>query len=393
MDDLTYDATIVGSGPAGSSAAIQLARQGLKVCIVEKHHLPRYKACGGGVTARAANLLPVPLDSVIEETCCRFELHFQGRKQNIIIQRDKPIIFMVMRADMDALLLAEAKKLGVEVFENTEAKDVTQEKQGVTLLTNRALLRSSFLIAADGVSSIVAHKGGWPANKSTIPALESEVFVDPATLEQFRGAARFDLDHPRGGYSWVFPKKNHLSVGVLSMAPNAAGLRKSFYSYLEMLNIQSIGPLKLDGALIPLKPRPGLLARGRILLVGDAAGLAEPISAEGISNALLSGLLAARALTEGNMDPHKAAFLYQRNMDISILRELGTAELHARMLYRHRHIRNLMFRLMGEKFCEYLIDITAGERSFANLGNPLRMLVKMGRWIGQGNCLKPTANT
>jgi len=294
---------------------------------------------------------------------------------------------------MDALLLAEAKKLGVEVFENTEATDVTQEKQGVTLLTNRAPLRSSFLIAADGVASIVAHKGGWPVNKSTIPALECEVVVDPATLEQFRGAARFDLDHPCGGYSWVFPKKKHLSVGVLSMAPNVAGLRKSLYSYLEMLNIQSIGPLKLDGALIPLKPRPGLLARGRILLVGDAAGLAEPISAEGISNALLSGLLAARALTEGNMDPDKATFLYQRDMDISILRELGIAELHARMLYGHRHMRNLMFRLMGEKFCEYLIDITTDERSFSHLGSPLRMLVKMGRWIGQGNCLKPTTNT
>lgn len=383
MDDTTYDATIVGSGPAGTTAAIQLARQGLKVCLVEKHSLPRYKVCGGGVTARAANLLPVPLDGVVEETCFRFALHLHSRKQNFIIQRDKPIIFMVMRADLDALLLAEAKKLGVEVFENTAAEDVKQENRWVTLLTNRAPLRSSFLIAADGVTSVVAQKGGWPVNRSAIPALECEVAVDPATLERFRGTARFDLDHPCRGYSWVFPKKRHLSVGVLSMARNTAGLKESFYAYLEMLNIFCIEPLNPHGALIPVKPRTGRLARGRILLVGDAAGLAGPISAEGISNALLSGLLAARAVTEGAMDPDRVTSIYQRAMEISILRELGIAERHARMLYGHRHIRNIMFCLMGEKFCEKLIDVTMDKRSLESFGGPLRLLVKMGRRIRQ----------
>jgi geranylgeranyl reductase family protein len=393
MDDITYDVTIVGSGPAGTTAAIQLARQGLKVCLVEKLSHPRYKVCGGGVTARAANLLPISLDAVLEEPCCRFELYIQGREQNFIIQRDKPIIFMVMRANLDALLLAEAKKLGVEIFENTTAKDVTQKNGWVTLLTNRAPLRSSFLIAADGVASIVALRGGWPVNLSSIPALECEVAVDRATLERFSGAARFDLDHPCRGYSWVFPKKKHLSVGVLSMARNAAGLKESFYAYLEMLNIHSVEPLEPHGALIPVKPRPELLARGRILLVGDAAGLADPISAEGISNALLSSLLVAQAVTEGAMDPEKVTSIYQRYLEISILRELGIAERHARMLYEHRHIRNIMFRLIGEKFCEKLIDVTMEERSFASFGGPLRLLANLGSSFRHKNCLNPAANS
>jgi flavin-dependent dehydrogenase len=145
-----------------------------------------------------------------------------------------------------------------------------------------------------------------------------------------------------------------------------------------MLGIRSAEPLKPHVALIPVKPRPGLLARGRILLVGDAAGLAEPISAEGISNALLSGLLAARAITDGAMDPDRVMAIYQRNLEMSILRELGIAERHARMLYEHRHMRNIMFRLMGEIFCEKLIDVTMGEKSFASLGGSLSLLVKMG---------------
>jgi flavin-dependent dehydrogenase len=291
-----------------------------------------------------------------------------------------------MRADLDARLLEEAKNFGVEVFENTSAKDVAQENGWVTLYTDRAPLRSSFLIAADGVASVVANKGGWPANRSAIPALECEVAVDPATLERFRGVARFDLDHPRQGYSWIFPKRKHLSIGALSMARNAAGLKESFFSYLKMLNICSIEPLQPHGALIPLKPRPGPLARGRILLVGDAAGLAGPISAEGISNALLSGLLAARAITEGAMDPGKVTAIYQRELEISILQELGIAERHAHLLYEHRHMRNIMFRLMGEKFCEKLIDVTVGKRSFASFGSPLRLLTNMGSRARQENC-------
>lgn len=389
MDDITYDATIVGSGPAGTTAAIHLARQGHRVCLVEKNSHPRYKACGGGIVARAVNLLPIPLAAAIEEPCCRFDLHFWGTELHFIIQRDQPIIHMVMRSDLDALMLAEAKKLGVEVFENTAGMDVTQEHARVTLLTGRGPIKSRFLIAADGAASIVARKGGWPANDSLIPALECEISVDPATLERFRGAARFDLDNPCRGYSWVFPKKKHLSVGALSMARSATGLRDSFYAYLERLNIRGVAPLEPHGSLIPVRPRRGPLARGRILLVGDAAGLADPISGEGISNALLSGVLAARAINDGTMDPDRVTAIYQQNLDMSILRELGIAKQHARLLYDYRHMRNIIFRLKGEIFCERLIDVMTGERSFASLGNPLRQLFKMQRWFS----VKPAASS
>jgi geranylgeranyl reductase family protein len=387
MNGIIYDATIVGSGPAGTTAAIYLARKGLRICLVEKNSHPRYKVCGGGVVARALNFLPVSLDTAVEEPCCRFELHFWGTELEFIIQRDQPIIYMVMRSDMDALLLSEAKKLGVEVFENTAGIDVTQESGQVTLFTDREPIKSRFVIAADGAASIVARKGGWSVNHSLIPAMECEVSVDPATLERFRGAARFDLDNPCRGYSWVFPKKKHLSVGALTMSPSAAGLKESFYAYLKKLNICGVEPLKPHGALIPVKPRPGFLARGRILLVGDAAGLAEPIGAEGISNALLSGALAARAITDGDMDPDRVTAIYQRDLEKSILRELAITERHARLLYDYRHLRNIMFRLKGEIFCEKLIDVTMGERSFSNLGSPLRLLCKLGSRVS----VKPAA--
>jgi geranylgeranyl reductase family protein len=374
MDGIAYDVAIVGSGPAGASAAIELARNGVKVCLVEKEAHPRYKVCGGGLLARAVSLLPVPIEAVVEQPCHRVEMRFAGKGVSFTARRPKPIIYMVMRADLDALLMDEAKKCGVEVFENTQGMDVLQESGRVTLYTDREPITSRFLIGADGVSSVVAQKCGWPLNREAIPAMECEVMVAPATLERFSGTGRFDLDHPSRGYSWVFPKKKHLSVGVLSMTQSGAGLREHLREYLELLEIESTPPLKLRGAMIPVKPRPGAPAKGRVLLVGDAAGLAEPVCAEGITNALRSGLFAAKAIMEGGMDPEKVVSNYLGEMERSVFRELEIAGQHARVMYGNPLLRNMLFRVKGESFCNRLIDVMMGETGFEEMGGPLRQL-------------------
>ncbi len=378
MDSITCDVTIAGGGPAGTTAAIHLARQGVSVCLIEKAVHPRYKVCGGGITARAARLLPVSVQEVVEQACHRVELRFWGKRQGFVARRDRPIIHMVMRARLDALLLDEAKRLGVEVLENTAAEDVAEESGQVRLLTSRGPVLGRFLIAADGVSSLVARKSGWPENNWAVPALECEVATDPATFERFRGLARFDLNNPARGYSWVFPKGEHLSIGVLSMTRGAAGLRDSFHDYLASLGIHSPSPLELSGALIPVRPRPGPLARGRILLVGDAAGLAEPICAEGLSNAVASGALAASAIIDGSFALDKVADIYQRELQASVLRELAIAERHARLLYDHPRLQSILFRVRGRAVCERLTDIIMGERSFSTIGGPLHQLINKG---------------
>ena len=383
MDNNPYDVTIVGGGPAGTTAAIHLARRGRRVCLVEKDTHPRYKVCGGGVLARAVNLLPVSLDAAVEQLCHRVELHFWGKGLQFSAERSMPIIYMVMRVNMDMLLLSAAKKCGVEVLENYQARDLAEGDGGVTLFTDRKPIMSRFLIAADGVNSIMAQKAGWPANSFAIPAMECEVPLDPPTLQRFRDVARFDLDHPVKGYSWVFPKKEHLSVGVLTIARGPVDLKDALRIYLERLNIIAAAPLKPRGALIPVRPRPGPPARGRILLAGDAYGLAEPICAEGISNALQSGMLTARAIIDGGMDPARVESIYNRDLKMSLLRELEAAVSHARLLYGHRYLRNLLFRFKGEMFCENLVGIMMGERRFADIGGPLRMLLRETGWWRQ----------
>ena len=363
-----YDVIIVGSGPAGALAAVELARHGLQVCLAERATHPRYKACGGGVLARAARLIPLDLAPAVARACRAVELRFSGGDTVFRTTRATPVVFMTMRPAFDRLLVAEAVRLGAGLREGCTVTGVTTGADGVVVQSSDGELAGRFVIAADGAGSIVARGGGWPAPEVVAPALECEVPVDAATLARFDGTARFDLDHPRGGYSWVFPKEEHLSVGVgiFGARPGRHSLREAFRQYLRELRIEPAGPLDLHGALIPVRPRRGPLVRERTLLVGDAAGLADPVTAEGITPALLSGRLAARALLEGELEPAGVAERYTRLLEEEILGELKVAGRLARFFYGHPLPRNLLFRSHGQRFCEKVTDIMTGERRYTD---------------------------
>ena len=361
-----YDVVIVGSGPAGAMAAIELARQGIRVCLIERASHPRYKSCGGGVLARAAQLLPVDLAPVVNHVCHAVELRFPVQNLCFCTQRSSPVIYMTMRSELDCSLVAKAVQCGAVLLEDNPVRGVLIESDRIIVQTVREQVSGRFVIAADGADSIVARAGGWPANHEGIPALECEVSVAPEILARFHNVARFDMDHPRHGYSWVFPKKEHLSVGVLSTRRGTTGLKDAFQLYLRQLDIEPTGPLELHGALIPVRPRHGALAKGRVLLVGDAAGLADPITAEGITNALLSGQLAARALVAGELDSATVAERYCRLLEENILGELKAASRLAQFFYDHPTLRNMLFRSHGQRFCEKVTDIMMGERRYAD---------------------------
>lgn len=361
-----YDVVIIGSGPAGALAAVDLSRHGMRVCLIERATHPRYKACGGGVLARAAHLFPVDMGPAIDHVCHSVELRFPARNLSFRTQRSSPVIFMTMRSALDSLLVAEAVRSGAVLREESPVKGVSIEADRIIVQTVREQVSGRFVIAADGADSIVARAGGWPANHDLIPALECEVPASTETLARFNDSARFDMDHPRHGYSWVFPKTEHLSVGVLSTRRGNTGLKEAFREYLRLLDIEPAGPLELHGALIPIRPRQVALARGRMLLIGDAAGLADPITAEGITHALLSGQLAARALIDGELAAASVAVRYCRMLDEGILGELRAAGRLAQLFYGHPTLRNLLFRSHGQRLCEKVTDIMMGERRYAD---------------------------
>src|SRR5882672_3905039 len=233
-----FDVAVVGAGPAGATAALTLARRGLKVALLEKDALPRYKTCGGALVARGLALFPEEIHTVFEQRCVQAELHLLDGDLHYRATREPPgplIMAMTMRDRLDH-----------------DAGPVT----------------AAFVIAADGATGELARLAGWQDGRQLIPALEYEVRVDDATLDRFARVPRFDVGLVPHGYAWVFPKTTHLSVGVLTTHRGAINLHRQLEEYLRVIGLAPQS-LERHGFVIPVRPRAGPLARERMLLVGD----------------------------------------------------------------------------------------------------------------------------
>ncbi len=371
----TYDVAVVGTGPAGSTAARLLAEGGARVALLDKAALPRYKTCGGGVLGRAYRRLPETARGAVEREFRTIALNFLSGGPSLSATRPEPLVHMTMRPELDHQLALAARDAGAELVESCPIRRISETADGVTLESDTRRFQARFVIGADGIHSVVAKAGGWSDLPHLAPALEWEVTVAPEDFARIQDDARFDFDVIESGYAWVFPKHDHLSIGILSVTPRYRDLQKRLEEYMARLPLGEIVKIERHGWLIPLAPRREPLARGRILLVGDAAGLVDPITAEGISNSLLSGQLAATALLESHLDPASAANHYLSLLRPAILNELRAARLLARFLYHHPRLRTWAFRRHGQRLTDFVADIAMGDRGYCEtLLNPATYL-------------------
>lgn len=364
MGAADYEVAVVGAGPGGSAAALALSRGGLRVAILEKAVLPRYKTCGGGLLGRTLDLLPLEVRAVVERECFFAELHHHGPALSFSTQRERAVVSMVMRDRFDHLLTAAAQEAGATLLTGAPVMSVGVHADGVELKTNAGAIRARFVIAADGVGSVVARQCGLPELRQVIPALECKVTVDAARLEKFRHAARFDFGLTPHGYAWVFPKRAHLSIGVLTTRRGSCNLNDEYARYLTHLGLT--GPLKEErhGFMIPIRPRAGMFDAPRVLLVGDAAGLADPLLAEGISGAIRSGQLAAQAILENGSDDPATRRAYRTGLQAALLPELRIARVLARIIYDCPRIRTWLLTRHGQRLSELLTRVVMGESSY-----------------------------
>jgi geranylgeranyl reductase family protein len=375
------EVVIVGSGPAGAAAALGLATAGVKVAVLERAALPRHKTCGGGVARRALRLLPPGMRDAVERDCFAAELNLLDMGLHFETRRRDPIVSMTMRAKFDYLLLSAAREAGASVQSPCKVLDVFPQGERVELATSTGPLSARFVIAADGAGGAVAGKTNRPDNRRLIPALEYEVFVGAHLLERFSRSARFDFGVVPYGYGWVFPKKEHLSVGVLTKRGGSANLNERFHSYLRLLGITSVLRMERHGSLIPVAARSGPFAVGRILLAGDAAGFVDPVTCEGITFAIQSGQIAARSLIGGNLQAEEVGRAYDAEIAAEILPELNAARRLATLLYDHPTLRAIIVRLYGQRLSEAVTDIMTGERTYREvINNPANYFKLLRLW-------------
>jgi len=289
-----FDAIIVGAGPAGSTAALRLARAGASVLLLDRERFPRDKPCGGGLTERAVKQLPVSVEPVVEEVVDRFELGFRYGTR---FERggERPLVLMTQRRLLDAHLADEAARAGADFRDGLRAKALELGEREATVRFDGTAATARVVIGADGVNGLTARALGYGDRRHGV-ALEGNVSYVHAREDRWRGRAVVDLGAVPGGYAWVFPKGDHVNVGVGGWRSEGPRLREHLARACAGYGLPHAHLEAVRGFRLPMR-RPGdSPARGRALLVGDAAGLVDPLSGDGIFEALFSARLAAEAV-------------------------------------------------------------------------------------------------
>lgn len=325
------DVLIVGAGPAGSHLAYLLAEQGMQVIIIDKQAFPRAKTCGGGLSRKAMDLLGFDLGPAMHRAIGAAILNYRNR--DAIIKAIEPMAACtVVRSEFDTLLLNRACAKGARFLAETAFVDATESADAVSVTTTSGVLRCRLLLAADGAASTVRNKLFGRDLVAYVPALEAMVWPAEGMLERFGARALFDFDGMPRGYGWIFPKRDHFNVGVYSPFGGTALRRHLDRFSAAYASLRQPLRVEYQGYIIPLENRRKLFQRGRVWLLGDAAGLAEALFGEGIYFALKSATIAARAIAADGLRANSG--LYSRLLRRELLPELRAAAWMARLIYR-----------------------------------------------------------
>jgi len=292
-----WDAIVVGAGPAGSATAYGLAREGASVLLVDRARFPRDKPCGGGLTLRAVRQLPLPVDPVVEHVVDRMQ--FRLRYGPVYERRSsEPLILMTQRRRLDSYLVERAAEAGADFRDGTRVTAVCETDGGYAIEAGGNRERCRLLVGADGANGVTARQLDLGGNPAYGVAFEGNAPYTEIDAERYRGRAVVELGTVAGGYGWVFPKGDHANFGVGGWEREGPALRE----HLERLcRAHGLAPERLEnlrGHRLPLRRPDSPLARGRALVVGDAAGLVDPLSGDGMYEGFLSARLAAGAVLD-----------------------------------------------------------------------------------------------
>lgn len=371
----TTDILIVGGGPAGSTLARRVASAGREVTLIERACFPRHKPCGGGLSGHAIAALELDISEVVE---CDVEQlvvagGWTGRLEVPVEKRCQ----VVERKTFDHFLLRQAETSGATILEGCGLTDIQSSPTGFRVTTNRGRIETRILCACDGATSRTARALGLAPTSP--PSIALEAIAHPAT--RVTADAIFDFTAIPGGYGWLFPRRDCWALGVATAHAIAPQLRNHLMRMIGRLpesRDAEIGEIR--GGLLPVFHAPReVYARDNAYLLGDAAGLVDKFSGEGLQYAILSANLAAAAILGDGCRQYEAAIRHQ------ILPELELAARWANMVCKippaafGAIMTTPVYRYYLRHLAEIFIGVTSYRQVLADAAGARTML----RWFGK----------
>lgn len=290
-----WDVLVVGAGPAGSAAAYRLADAGAKVLLVDRARFPRDKPCGGGLTLRAVGQLPCDVSPVVEARVGTVEFRVGSRSK-------------LKRADGDLVLMTQRRRLDLHLAEQAAARGAAF-RDGVRIGSLDEVQADHVLVAAGA-------NGGFGRDGAVVHgvALEGNARFPSS---RYRSRAVLEFGAVPGGYGWVFPKGDHVNVGVGGWEGEGPRMREHLARLCRAHGVDPDALEAVRGHRLPMRRAVGPLVDRRVARIGDAAGLVDPLTGDGMYEALLSGRLAVEALLAGEIGSYPARLAEQHQRYLS----------------------------------------------------------------------------
>ena len=373
-----WDVVVVGAGPAGSSAAYAAASaptpgyEGRRVLLLDKAAPPRYKTCGGGIIGPSRDALPPGFQLPLKDRVHAITFTMDGKLART--RHSKRMLFgLVNRDEFDQRLVQCAEKAGAVLATGVTVTGVRQEEDGglaTVVLQDGRTVTARCVVGADGSAGRIGAHVGVVFDQVDL-GLEAEIPVPPSVAAAWSGRVLLDWGSLPGSYGWVFPKGDSLTVGVIAARGMGAETRAYLKDFIARLGLSGFTPSVESGHLTRCRSDDSPLSKGRVLVAGDAAGLLEPWTREGISYALRSGRLAgewAARLAEAPdaTEVHRQAL----NYTFAIKADLGVEMRVGRKLMkaferrpRAFHVAAIGLRPAWRAFAR----VTQGHTTFAGL--------------------------
>ena len=327
------DVVVVGAGPAGSTAAKLLVDRGYSVLLTDRSNFPRHKTCASWINRLAFErftYLKNSLPDLVENPFYGVAFYDRAIEREARYLESRPSGYLSLRSKFDDGLRRIAMEAGARFLGGCAVADLLEERDGVRVrLADGRELAGSILIGADGASSRVAVdsglRKGWKPGDYVLCA-NADVPFPPARITGFYGQRfpfRVYLEYGGiQGYGWVFPKRRHICIGIGALLKDGREIRPLFREFVQALRQRNHLPsdLPLDKVYFDIDPVGGVyripsLVRGRVMLIGDAAGFVSGSTGEGIYPAMVSAEVAVGLIHQALKGPSPTAVLERYNQE------------------------------------------------------------------------------